>query len=473
MLCLIQTTKYEQEGYIVKKILIILTICLITATTSLLLYLSSTGAPIYESGYIFYDYENDTDYIDQTAPFINAGGRIYYIFKEPYIGNGIVNYCNSVAYIEYKTGVAYTVCDDKKCVHNAVNFRRTCELVDFQSNMTIDEEGYIYGSYEKGAFEDRLYRRERTPEYNQPELARYNLYNRSFQKLYLYKTDENSRNTYSNGFVFVYPYKNCVYFYEYITDGDIFRTYLRRYSLADNSAVTLAEAPVPYSFNIFDRYIYISDANGLYCYDLDYSESSQVRMLDFSDAFFDGSYASNLQYDSFMKNIYFIKSVSSVIGSAAGTLYSIKSYDYDSEAGVVDRKIHPVAAEGDIYTYQLTYDRIYYIVGGQRFIGTYTTVEGESADYYDYTDGRLYSIPYSQSADRTGRQKVVYDFGDTLVRNMTVIGNYIYGELYGESKREAHAGYYRTSYEPVEQIRIDTVTGLTNILKPRFWNLRS
>lgn len=455
-----------------KKILIILICCLIAAlAVSSFLYLSSTGAPVYEPGYIFYDYENDTGYIDEISPFINVGGRIYYIFKEPFKGGSVINYCNSVAYIDYKTGVAYTVCDDKKCVHNAVNFKRTCELVDFKSNMSIDDEGYIYGSYENGAFEDRLYGKERAPEYNKPELARYNLYNRSFQKLYSYKPDENSLNTYSNGFVLVYPYKYYAYFYEYITDGEIFRTYLRRYSLADNSVTTLAETPVPHSFNIFDRYIYILDAKGLWCYDPEFSEASRVRILDFSDTFFNGSYIANLQYDSFMKNIYFIKSGSPATGNAGGTLCYIKSYDYDSEAGVVDRKIHTVAAEGDIYTYQLTYDRIYYTLSSKRFIGTYTTREGDTADYYDNTDGKLYSLSYSQSTDGTERQNAVYDFGDVLARNITVIGNYIYGELYGETKVEAHTGYYSTSYQPVDQIRIDTVAGVTNILIPKFWKL--
>lgn len=457
------------------KVLFILAVCVtIVLSFNLLSLLFSPGAPIYDSGYIFYDYVNDTDFIDVNAPFINVGGRIYYIFKEEYAGSGLEDYCNNIAYIDYKTGIAYTVCDDKKCVHNALNFKRTCELVDFSSNMVIDNEGYIYGSYQDNAFENRFYKRVRDPVYNKFELARYNLYNRSFQTLYIYKQDETVMNSYSNGFALVYPYKNWVYFYEYIVEDGIFETYLRRYNLADNSVETLAKTPIPVSFYVFDRYIYILNDSGLYCYDLDCSDASCVKILDFTDSFFNGKYyACNLQFDSFMKNIYFIKSVSPYYNTSGGTLCYIKSYNYNIEAGVVDRKIHKAAPEDDIYTYQLTFDCVYYTLYDERYIGTYTTFEGDIAEYYDCTDSKVYSYTYTQQADETTDLHVAYDFGDSFVRNFTVIGNYIYGELFGEVKVEAHYDFYKTAYKATNQIRIDMITGETNILKPMYWKLNT
>ncbi len=183
------------------KVLFILAACVtIVLSFNLLSMLFSPNAPIYDSGYIFYDYINDTEFIDVNAPFINVGGRIYYIFKEEYAGSGVENYCNNIGYIDYKTGIAFTVCDDKKCVHNALNFKHICKFVDFTSNMVIDNEGYIYGSYQDKAFENRFYKRVRDPVYNKFELARYNLYNRSFHTLYIYKQDETNSNSYSNGF---------------------------------------------------------------------------------------------------------------------------------------------------------------------------------------------------------------------------------------------------------------------------------
>lgn len=457
-----------------RKILTVLVICVAAVPAVwLIVMLFTPGAPVYDPGYIFYDYENDTNYINENAPFINIGGRIYYIFKEAYMGGEVVNYCNNIAYIDYMTGVAYTVCPDKKCVHNALNFKNTCELVDFNANMVIDGEGYIYGSYEDGAFEDRMYGRNRDPSYNPVVLARYNLYNRSFQKLYSYKPDETAPKTYSNGFVFVYQYRNWVYFYEYIVeDGIGFTTYLRRYSLADNSVETLAEMQVPVSFDIFDGYIYIADMNGLYCYNLECDESSRVTMLDYSKPFFDGGYyAFGLQYDSYLKNIYFIISASPAINLSGGKLCYIKSYNYDVDSGVVDRKIHTVISENDVYTYQLTYDCVYYTLYGERYIGTYTAVDGDIKEYYDCTDGKLYSFTYTEQAHGITGSNVAYDFGDTLIRDFTVIGNYIYGDLYGKVEREAHFGYYASSYSATHQVRIDMVSGTAQILEPKFWKL--
>lgn len=232
----------------------------------------------YDAGHVFFDYADDTDYINPITPFVNAGGRVYFICKESYTENIVYGFCSNIAYIEYDTGNTYIVCDNRRCKHNKVNYTERCVLLDFSSNLRLDDQGWIYGEYHdvnRGKY----------------SLGRYNLYNRSYEQLYEYDQEQNvDKPPYSMGFMNVFNYGDYTYFAESIVyphaEYDEKRVYQRRYDIRKHETVTLFEyakaADVPTDFFVYADTVIAGAYLKLYCTDLDMTEESTVVLADTS-----------------------------------------------------------------------------------------------------------------------------------------------------------------------------------------------
>jgi len=457
-----------------------------TAVVALLLILLAARAvwllmpdpiKVYDVGYVFYDYENDTDFIHPDAPYINVGGRVYFLAKENWYGGALKNVCQILSYIDYETGIPYSICESKACMHNNIDYTHNCHMVYFTSDLVIDDQGWIYGVYHPGVLNTEVSFagygtiQDRTQDPGVPELGRFNLYDQSYQTLYLYETDTTQYGylvTDSiSGIRTSYQY---VYFFEHLApgwNGGSRETWFRRYDITTNQTTTLAEMSEPAGFYAFGDNLYFLEEGGLYRYDLDFTPESRVCMLDFSSAFFDGAREiSNLQYDSSSQTIYFLRS--------DGRLCRVRGYGYNQEAAVVDRRPAEIPHAGNIYEYQLTDDYIYYSLQDKRCVGQVTDEGNMRINAYALTDGCLYSLTYTQClADQEQTGTVVWDDTSLYFDNWTVIGNYLYGERFEEVPIEKMDTYYRTGYRATQQIRVDLTTGRIDNLILSNWELIS
>jgi len=460
----------------IKKVIVIILLIALAIGVLYILKPQKDKTKVYDIGYIFYDYENNTDYINRTAPFINVGGRIYYLAKEDFYGGALVNACQIISYIDYETGIPYSVCESDQCIHNNVYYTKNCPLAYFRSDLVIDDQGWIYGVYQPGKLvSDVLQEPDNTMSVGLPELGRYNLYIQQYQTLYAHQPDHTDLHRRDiESITNICTSDRYVYFFEMQREAGTGRryTYLSRYDKETNITVQLAEETNPLSIFVFGDSIYTLEAEGLYRSDLDYSDESRTLMLDLNSGFFEEThYISNLQYDSFTEMIYFLKH------DTSGTkLCRVKGYD-TSDTGVIDRRPYEVKHPGSIYEYQLTYDRIYYTLAEKRYIGDIVSEvlgEGELvySPHYASTDGKLYSITYTEVlSDDAIEPAVVWDDTSLYFKNQTVIGNYMYAELFTEVGSGMFYNDMKTDYRPTEQIRVDLVTGRVDKLVLSNWEL--
>jgi len=434
---------------------------------------------VYDVGYVFYDYENDTDFIHPDAPYINVGGRVYFLAKENWYGGALKNVCQILSYIDYETGIPYSICESKTCIHNTLDYTRNCRLANFTSDLVIDDQGWIYGVYHPGVLKTDTYFQgygaiqDRTQDPGVPELGRFNLYDQSYQTLYLYEADTTQYGylvTDSIGGIRTsYQY---VYFFEHLApgwNGGSHETWFRRYDITTNQTTTLAEMSEPAGFYAFGDNLYFLEEGGLYRYDLDYSPESRVCMLDLSSAFFaGGKNIANIQYDSYSQMIYFLRQ-----DGRSSRLCRIRGYGYDQEAAVVDRIPDELPLAADVEAYQLTDDCIYFTRTGKRLMGQWTDMYNIRHDKYAPNDGCLYSLTYTQClADQEQTGTLVWDDTSLYFDNWTVIGNYLYGEEFGECELINHGSFYESAFDVIRQIRLDLTTGRIDTLKLTNWNLQ-
>lgn len=441
----------------------------------LLYLLFSSPLDVYDPGHVFYNYDDDTDYINPNSPYVNVGGRIYFVYKEKYTKSGVIyDFCNNIAYIEYDTGISHIVCNDKKCIHNKLNATRICELYSFDSDLRMDDEGYIYGTYTDP----------KTDEYT---LARYNLYNRSYEELYNFRHDggETLRSE-SIGYYCIKKDEDFVYFLEQIhfEKDDQTIVYSRRYDIRHNRTETLREfAPrdMPMSFDIIAGRIYCILSDGFYSYDGDYSEDSRVTVLLFQSGNFPFYTLDNIQYDGDTKDIYFIayKNPEERFTDRAGTLCRVKATDYEDDGeGNVDRRVKQLALPSKIVDYELSSGWIYYTLYDQRYIGPIVRlvdggemgiVWGELGNY-DNTDGNIYRIDYGEVDGDAIKGKAAYSMGNGILWDWTVIGNYIYADGV-EQVNESVAGIEAGFFTSCGQVRIDIASGERIVIAPAGWTL--
>ena len=443
----------------------------------LLLNLLPPATKIYDIGYVFYDYENDTDYIDPDAPYVNVGGRISLIGKEEMRDGAIENYCNALAYIDYTTGFAYTVCESKKCVHNNVHYTMNCPLAYFTSDLHVDAQGWIYGSYHPGVITTEHQATDTSRQPGVPELGRFNLYNQSYQTLYLYETDTSQPGYLTTDSIeHIMTGDRYVYFFEHLApgwNGGRPTTFFRRCDRLSTHVDTLAEIEYPDGgMYLFGDELYTVEPDGLIRYDADYTPESRTVVASFSTDFFastdrDIRTISDLQYDSYAQMIYFLRGNS----DGSQTLCRVRAYSYAGDRGVVDRQCAEIPLDGSVTHYQLSYDRVYYTLAGRRRIGQITDYFGNRVPCYDQTDGVLYAFSYTECGRDAIPRHTVWDSGDRLIRSWTVIGAYLYGDLYGEASVERHPGYSETQFLPLYQVRIDLNTSAMSTLTVSNWSM--
>ena len=94
-------------------------------------------------------------------------------------------------------------------------------------------------------------------------------------------------------------------------------------------------------------------------------------------------------------------------------------------------------------------------------------------DKYAPNDGCLYSLTYTQClADQEQTGTLVWDDTSLYFDNWTVIGNYLYGEEFGECELINHGSFYESAFDVIRQIRLDLTTGRIDTLKLTNWNLQ-
>ncbi len=219
---------------------------------------------------------------------------------------------------------------------------------------------------------------------------------------------------------------------------------LKRLNSKNKKVDTLAtRESLPYSFDIIDNRIYELRDEGYISYDMDYNTEYVspekpgpiVMVSPAQSASASPEKARSFQYDQFTKNIYYLKN---------GTLTKVK------KAGESYRAVRSAdLCPGQIVWYQLTFEGIYFMVGGDN--GVYLA---------KYTDINSPKVPYEAvfKPDNSFTEK------GGMILSPTVIGDYLYyaqaedkifdmGVL-GSNSEMVITGLYRYSFESGKSAKI-------------------
>ncbi len=413
-----------------------------------------------DPSYLRREVDDITDYLNPDAPFVLVNGNVihknrsYYWYGRPHYYTNILRSAGTI-------GAMRSVCKVEDCIHNTGDTEngRRCELFDLDTDLRIDDQGYVYGVY--------------TDSQEFISVRRYNIYNSMSNVIYEpYEIQGEARRTESISHVYLYD-NEYIYFFEHMTSGKV---NLMRYSFTGRITENLTPnglAESPRSLDIYDRHIYILSDSGLFAWDLNMTDAS-MRSI-FSTASKESPVRDrvirDIQFDRYMNNIYFIACHP---GDAYGDLYKVRAY------GDSYRRVRKTALSG-IVDYQLTEDAIYYTRHEPllRYVGreSYYDVESEGGypyhtppeyiEHIDYSGGKFYKLPYTEiNKERVSEHQLVFETdANTWLGNWTVIGSYLYGQRFclipdhPVSNGATLTIYYDYILEPIQCLRVDLIDG--------------
>ncbi|MBQ4574605.1 MAG: hypothetical protein IJA85_05340 [Clostridia bacterium] len=414
-----------------------------------------------DPSYLRHEVDDITEYLNPDAPFVLVNGSVIHKNRSYYWSGRPHYYTNILRTVGSSVGALRSVCGVEDCIHNTGDTERNrfCDLYYLETDLRIDDEGYVYGVY----IDSQEF----------ISVRRYNIYTGSGNVIYEPEEalgEERRTAAISN----VYLYDNeYIYFFEHMTSGKV---NLMRYTFIGRIIENLTPdglPETPQSLDIYDRHIYILSESGLYGWDLNMTDTSMRRIFSTAsnESPVNGKVIRNIQFDRYMNNIYFIACFP---GEEYGDLYKVRAY------GDSYRRVRKTALTG-IVDYQLTEDAVYYTRYDPilRYVGreSYYDVESEGGypyntppeyiEYYDYSGGKFYKLPYTDiNRERVVEHQLVFETDEnTWLGNWTVIDRYLYGQRFclipdhPVSNGYTQSIYYDYILEPVQCLRADLVDG--------------
>lgn len=409
-----------------------------------------------DPSYLQREIDDVADYLNPDAPFVLVGGNIIHKSRSYYY-SGRPHYYTNILRTTGTGSTLRTVCTVEDCIHNTgdVESGTFCDLYDLETDLRIDDEGYVYGVYTDS--QDFL------------SVRRYNIYTGDCHVIY--QPEEafgEARSVESISHVYLYQ-NTYVCFFEHRTDGSV---HLMRYSFLGRKTDDLTPNGLPESpqtLDIYDRHIYILAEGGLYAWDLNMSDASmrQIFSTESNESPVRGMIIDDIQFDRYMNNIYFLAKNA---GDQSGTLYKVRAY------GDSYRRVRKTALSG-IVDYQLAEDGIYYTRydPGLCYVSRETAFDEssvfpyhtppEAIEYIDYSGGKFYKLSYTEiNGESVSEHHLIYETEEnTWLANWTVIGNDLYGQRFAlmpdhpVSNTYTKTIYYDYIVEPVQCLRVNLV----------------